>query len=80
MVTGYDIPERWRAREFDFMGEDDLSSAQFFRYRGWWYYLGEFERTDIVPGYDGFSADTAFSGVAVKLNREGDSVQVARVY
>ena len=66
-------------KAFDYLGEDE---GTFFRYRGNVYDLGEFMRTDSkdLKGWDGFSADTYFSGVAVKLSEDGDQVKVASCY
>ena len=66
-------------KEFDYLGEDE---GTFFRYRGNVYDLGEFMRTlnEELKGWDGFAADTYFSGVAVKLSEDGDQVKVASCY
>lgn len=78
----------WMEQEKDWMD----SGAQFFRYRGQLYDLGEFVR--IVPpgqagggfahydhtgdlvGWDGIATDSYFSGTVVKLVDDGDSVIV----
>jgi hypothetical protein len=66
-------------KAFDYLGEDE---GTFFRYRGNVYDLGEFMRTlnEELKGWDGFAADTYFSGVAVKLSEDGDQVKVASCY
>ena len=60
---------------FDWEGADEGS---FFRYRGEAYSLGEFLATDI-PGWDGFHADSFFSGIAVKLSDDYEFVVAALV-
>jgi hypothetical protein len=66
-------------REFDYIdwpavgrGEE---SASFVRYRGELYDLGEFMLSS-VPGWDGFRADTFFSGLVVRYCDDHERVVV----
>ena len=76
ILTGYDIPEKYHS-DFDYM--DDIDEGSFFKYRGQYYSLDEFMSGG--EGYwDGFSHDTFFSAIVIKLSDCGDSVLVGRIY
>lgn len=48
----------------------------YFRFKGNRYYLSEFLNAgDIFPGYDGYSSDSYFSGVVIKIYDGGDTVK-----
>ena len=71
LITWDELTDSERS-DFDWDGaEEDL----FFRYRGTAYCLSDFL---VAPfdlrerGWDGFSADTMFSGVAIKTNGDFD--------
>jgi hypothetical protein len=77
LVHGYELtPEE--KKEFDFLTTEELEEAEFFRYGQWTHYLGNFLRTEGFPGWDGFEADSAFTGTLVKLCDDGESVIVGR--
>ena len=57
--------------EFDWMDDETAHTADFFRYKGWVYYTGDFMRINghddaEFSKWDGYSSDTFFSGVLVK--------------
>jgi hypothetical protein len=73
VIYGYELTQK-EASRFDYLAEDELPCATFFRYRGEVYDLNEFVR--VVPGedsdgslkrWDGVSTDTFFSGTLVRL-------------
>jgi hypothetical protein len=78
-----DVPAKVLADRFDWTNEDDHYDG-FFNYRGWWYHLSEFERcppvtqqaSDPFNGWDGYHADSYFSGVLIKLSKDGEQYQV----
>jgi len=80
-VDGYDLTAKERA-EFDYM--PDIDSGLFFRYRGNVYDIGEFMRVDTneshLENWHGYSSDSMFSGVLIRLVDNGESVIVARYY
>ena len=88
IIDAWELTLRER-EEFDYLdwekieaGED---SASFFRYRGELYDLGEFERWDnpnspTRAGWDGFTADTYFSGIVVRYVDECERVVVGTYY
>lgn len=66
--------------DFDYLTEDNRPGANFVRYRGSAYDLGEFEsaygRAELrAKGWDGIHCDTYFSGVVVRYVK-GDSDRV----
>jgi hypothetical protein len=73
-------------KEFDYLDWDAIdrgeSGAQFFRYRGTLYDLGEFATTwPLSPtspfaGWDGYITDSFFSGVVVKFTPDYEHVIV----
>jgi hypothetical protein len=66
-------------KEFDYLDWEALEkgedSASFFRYKGMLYDLGNFLRTDI-SGWDGYSADSFFSGILVKYTDDNEGIIV----
>ena len=64
--------------------EEGTSSAKFFRYRGEMYDLGEVMTTSGMPEFsplkkwDGYQADTFFSGLVVKYVENFERVIVGR--
>lgn len=74
-------------RQFDYLDWPAIdageASASFFRYRGDWYDLAEFMRVEpgdelASCGWQGYAADSAFSGVVVRLTDGGEGVVVGR--
>jgi hypothetical protein len=82
-VYRQDVPQRVLDLEFDYQDPEDTVDG-FFEYRGVWYHLDMFMRD--VPqelaelGYNGWVADSFFSGVAIKLSEDGETFQVATAY
>jgi len=74
----YELTDKEK-RELDWI-EDDTASV--FRYRGNVYALDEFMRIDKTASkefqdWHGYSSDSYFSGVLVKLSEDGEEYQVA---
>jgi hypothetical protein len=75
IINWYDLTTKER-KEFDYWDGQCETDAQFFRYKGNVYDLGEFMRIEQPtaphpqrPGwekFDGYSSDSFFSGVLVK--------------
>lgn len=67
---GYEMPEKFKA-DFDYIPEDEFNNHAFFEYKKQWYDLGEFIRTSAtipeLKAWQGYSSDSAFSGVVVRL-------------
>jgi hypothetical protein len=77
-----EVPEKVLADQFAHLNEDDAIDG-FFRYRGHWYHLSDFLRfsdsalAEDFEGWDGYHSDSVFSGVLVKVSRDGEKYQVA---
>lgn len=70
--------------EFDWM-EDIESTHEFFEYRGAIHHLENFLRVnagtdDVTQGWDGYEADSYFSGTLVRLCSDSDYVVVGRYF
>lgn len=78
IMSGYELTEEER-KEFSYIDTSETTSwddAEFFRYHGTVYDLGEFEACD-VKGWDGQHVDSFFSAVLVKLGHDGEEVTAA---
>lgn len=77
IVRGWDLTAKER-KEFDWMTREELEDCSFVRYRGWTYSLAEFSRCDqmtrdsILVPWSGYLSDSAFSGVVIKLSKDGE--------
>ena len=78
ILYGYELTEKEKA-EFDYL--DDVDNAQFFRFKGLLYDIGEFSRiisqgsnrchptesdNPDFAGWNGYLSDSFFSGVLIK--------------
>jgi hypothetical protein len=64
--------------QFDYLTDTEFEDEQFVAYKGYYYSLSDFMRTpsacDSFDGWDGYSSDSFFSGVLIKLLEDGDVV------
>jgi len=76
-----DVPASVLADQFDYQNPEDTSDG-FFKYRGYWYHIDGFMRaadpSNPLTAWDGYAADSYFSGVVIKLSRDGESIMVGR--
>jgi hypothetical protein len=85
VIWGFELTEK-EAREFDYL--EDVGAAQFVRYRGWVYDLGEFTRIDMrrerlpaeFEGWHGYQSDSYFSGILIRYSQDFESVVVGTYY
>lgn len=70
----WDVPERILKSEFDWTDDDDADG--YFQYKGYWYHVSQFMRTDL-EGWHGIHNDSFFSGVLIRLADDGERFQVA---
>jgi len=73
-----EVPDQVLAEQFDYLdGEID----GFFCYRSYWYHTSDFMMFDrhapFDEYWDGYSSDSFFSGVLIKLADDGEEYQVA---
>lgn len=67
IISGFELPDNIKP-EFDYM--DNVEGGSFIRYKNDYYDIGDFVRTDNnghLKEWDGYTAETYFSGVAIKL-------------
>lgn len=81
ILFSHDIPPSVLDNEFDYHSPEDRVGALFFEYKGDYYCLDQFMKTDDKKmkdrGWDGYHTDSYFSGVLVRLDLENDKVKVA---
>jgi hypothetical protein len=79
-VYRQDVPADVLADRFDWTSEEEHYDG-FFNYKGWWYHLDEFMAHDIKHDgsrhrWDGYHSDSFFSGVVIRLSKDGERFQV----
>lgn len=83
-----DVPAAVLADRFDHLDADDATDG-FFCYRGWWYHVSDFMAlnttsepaegladADALHRWQGYHADSYFSGVVIKISRDSERYQV----
>lgn len=81
LIYGYEIPQMHG--EFDYMAFTDFESHDFAKYRGRYYDPSEFIVTRNTPElskWDGYSADTYFSGIVIKFSKDGEKYKIGRYH
>ncbi len=80
-VYRWDVPAEILESQFDYQDENDTYDG-FIHYKGHWYHLDQF--LCISPGapdefgqWQGYSADSYFSGVLVRISDNGEQYQIA---
>lgn len=71
----YELPEKAK-RELDYADED----SAFLKYKGRYYALEEFMTSFHIEGWHGYSSDSYFSGVLIRLSSDGEQYQIGRYY
>lgn len=73
-------------KEFDYLSKnrnEDCINTSFVRYLGNVYDIGEFMmflNNSDFKGWDGYSSDTYFSGILIKVSEDSDNVIMGRYY
>lgn len=79
----HEVPAKILASQFDWTNEahekDGDYSDGFIEYRGCWYHLADFVRGGI-PGWDGAHGDSFFSGVVIRLSKDGEAYQIGTYF
>lgn len=90
IIYGFELSEDER-KEFDYYDDDEeLDYANFFRYKGELYDLGEFTSlhnkfycpnppADFI-GWNGYSSDSFFSGILVRFDPEDNEFVIVGTY
>jgi len=78
-----DVPQKILDDQFDHLDTDAVDN--FFKYRGVWYHLSDFERNAILPAenplnkFHGFHAHGAFSATGIIIDDDCEAYQIATV-
>lgn len=78
ILYGFQLPKKYR--KFDYLTDEEYGDHEFFIYKNNVYSLSEFIRSENFKNWDGYSSDSFFSGVLVKIVNDGASVIVGRYY
>lgn len=80
LVYRNDVPSKVLAEQFDYLDEDVVDG--FFVYKNEWYHINDFMAypESSKKNWDGYSPDTYFSGIAIKLSDDMESIKVGRYY
>jgi hypothetical protein len=79
-----EVPDGVLNTQFNHLEGDDIDG--FFKYRGWWYHLSDFMTfgSPSSPlaklGWHAYTADSYFSGVVIKLDRDCERYQIGTYY
>lgn len=79
---GADVPASVMADQFEHLGEDERVDG-FICYRGHWYHVSDFMRIEHnadLAGWHGYTSDSAFSGVLIRLSDDGETVMMGTYY
>jgi len=77
-LYGYELPASVRP-DFDYLDDDEFTSAAFIKYRGEYMALDNFMLCD-REGWQGVATDSYFSGTLIRISDDGERYQVARIY
>lgn len=73
-----EVPKRVLENEFSHLTEEEGYVDGFIHYRKRWYHVSEFMTIPsfTVNGWDGYSGDSFFSGVVIKIHSDGESYKI----
>ena len=74
----YEVPESVLKSDFDYLEDGE---GTFFKYKGWWYSLDQFTATSGPDDeWDGYHADSYFSGVCIKVSDDCETYKVGTYF
>ena len=82
LTYGYELSAKEKS-DFDYIEADEIDLHEFVRYNGHVYDCSEFMRTgnnEALKCWDGYTSDTYFSGVLIKLSGDGESAIMGRYF
>jgi hypothetical protein len=78
----YEVPEKIRTSEFDWL-DDDVSDG-FLKYKGDYFHVSQFERmpkgVDELSGWDGIMNWSYSNGIVIKLSSDGEQYKIGYYY
>jgi hypothetical protein len=75
----YEVPGKVLEDQFSYWTPDQTPDDGYFCYRGNWYHLDDFmvsSDEDLAKLWDGVNYDSYFSGVVIKVSKDGETYQV----
>ena len=77
----YEVPEEILKGQFDYQDPEETHDG-FFKFKGYWYHLDQFMRIDKnapdgFQKWDGYHADSFYSGVLIKISDDLETYKVA---
>ena len=72
----YEVPQSVLDDQFDYQNPEDCFDG-FICYRGFWYHLDQFMRTEADSNWDGACGESFFSAVLIKLSDDCEEYQIA---
>jgi hypothetical protein len=82
LVYRFDVPAKVLADQFDYQDAEEILDG-FFYYRGYWYHLDDFMAVNghgDLKDWDGYSCDSYFSGVLIKLSSDGEQIKIGTYF
>ena len=82
LVSWHDIPENLRGW-FDYLDDNMRHESRLVLYRGAYYDVFDMLRAPAslsASGWHGYVSETYFSGIAVRLNHDDDTVVIGRYF
>ena len=75
-----EVPKQVLVNQFDWLEPDEIDG--FIQYRKVWYHLSEFVHMDctVFTGYDSFLPDSFFSGILIKISKDGEQYKIATYF
>lgn len=81
ILFSHEVPPSVLDNEFNYQTKEEREYALFFKYKNQYYCVDDFmPTTDKMlkdKGWDGFTCESAWSGVLIRLDLENDKVKVA---
>jgi hypothetical protein len=78
-LYGYELT-KWEQKDFDHLSQEEIDSGAFFRYRKQVYSLEGFMvimgPENPLKSWDGYQSDSYFSGVVLRVSKDGEQYQV----
>jgi hypothetical protein len=65
-------------KQFDYLTDTEFEDAEFVSYKGYYYAFSDFTRipkpSELFEGWDGYTSDSFFSGVLIKICEDQDVI------
>lgn len=83
LIYGYQLTDKEKA-EFEYIPVEDIDNHGFFRYKRRVYDLWEAVRCSDESlknkGWQGYVADGFFSGIVIRLSKDGERVKIGQYF